>query len=92
MDKIGLLLYYQSRNLEKLGRTLQTGFLSLIAHYLSFSTIIFTARPEAQRCQVTLYVVNFAVAVAAAEGSNTLSSFYKNIVYKNIEAEIPDFY
>ena len=23
---------------------------------------------------------------------NTLSSFYKNIVYKNIEAEIPDFY
>ena len=32
---------------------------------------LFTARPEAQRCQVTPYVVNVGAAAAAAEGSDS---------------------
>ena len=32
---------------------------------------VFTARPEAQRCQVTPYVVNVAAAAAAGEGSDS---------------------
>ena len=33
--------------------------------------LIFTARPKAQRCQVTPYVVNVAAVAAAAGGSDS---------------------
>ena len=40
-------------------------------HLLPVLLVLFTARPEAQRCQVTPYVVN-VVAAAAGEGKRTL--------------------
>ena len=40
------------------------------AKYYTNVTYVFTARPKAQRCQVTPYVVNVAAA-AAGEGSDS---------------------
>ena len=37
--------------------------------------LIFTARPEAQRCQVTPYVVNVAAAGAAAAAEKAIAKY-----------------
>ena len=47
---------------------------SILTPFKKNSASIFTARPEAQRCQVTPYVVNVAAVAAvaaAAEGSDS---------------------
>ena len=37
---------------------------------VTYTTRLFTARPEAQRCQVTPYVVNVAAAAVAEESDS----------------------